>query len=140
MEYSKPIPVPDNASQPFWEGARNHKLLLQRCCGCGTIQSFPQSCCRKCLSGDIEWFEASGKGKIYSFTVIHRPPSQNFEEDIPYIVAIIELDEGPRVMSNIIGMTPEDAKVDMTVEVIFDDISSTISLPKFRPFGNDGPS
>lgn len=139
MEYTKPIPVPDNASQPFWEGARNHRLLLQRCSDCGAHQFFPQSYCRKCLSENITWFEASGKGKIYSFTIIHRPPSHIFEEDIPYVIAIIELDEGSRMMSNIIETEPEDIHVNMSVEVTFKDISSTISLPEFRPTGRDQP-
>ena len=133
MDYKKPIPVPDNISQAFWEGSKAHKLLLQRCSDCGAYQSFPQSCCRKCLSENSEWTEASGKGKIYSFTVVHRPPSHTFEEDVPYVVAIVELDEGPRIMSNIIKTDPGNIRVDMPVEVIFDDISPAISLPKFRP-------
>ena len=131
----KPIPIPDNASQPFWEGARNHKLLLQRCRDCGLHLFFPQSYCRTCLSENIEWFEASGKGRIHSFTVVHRPPNHTFEEDVPYVVAIIKLDEGPRMMSNIVEVQPERVHVDMPVEVTFDDISSTVSLPKFRPTG-----
>jgi len=133
MEYTKPIPVPDNVSQTFWEGSKAHRLLLQRCGACGAYQFFPQSCCRRCLAENPEWIEASGKGKVYSFTVIHRPPSHTFEEDVPYVVAIIELDEGPRLMSNIIEVEPDEVQVNMRVEVIFDDINSMISLPRFRP-------
>jgi uncharacterized OB-fold protein len=133
MAYTKPIPVPDNISRTFWENAKAHKLLLQRCRDCGTYQSFPQSCCRRCLADNPEWIESSGKGKVYSFTIIHRPPSHSFEEDVPYIVAIIELDEGPRLMSNIIEAKPDEVQVNMRVEVIFDDINSMISLPRFRP-------
>ncbi len=137
MEYTKPIPIPDNASQTFWENARKHRLVLQRCTDCGAQQFFPQSYCRKCLSENIEWFEACGKGSVYSFTIIHRPPSHTFEEDVPYIVAIIQLDEGLRMMSNIVEVKPEDVHVNMPVEVTFDDISSTVSLPKFRPTGRN---
>jgi uncharacterized OB-fold protein len=135
MEYLKPIPFPDTTSQTFWENARAHKLVLQQCSGCGACQFFPQPCCRKCLSEKLQWFEANGKGKIYSFTIIHRPPSHAFEADVPYIVAIVELEEGPRLMSNIIGIPSDDVRVDMPVEVSFDDISPTVSLPKFRPAG-----
>ena len=91
-----------------------------------------QSCCRRCLSEDIEWIKAGGKGKVYSFTIVHRPPSLVFEDDVPYVVAIIELDEGPRVMSNIVEMDPEKVRVDMRVEVAFDDITPAITVPRFR--------
>jgi uncharacterized OB-fold protein len=132
-EYLKPVPMPDHVTGKFWEAAKQHKLIVQRCIDCGARQFFPQSYCRCCLSENIEWSEASGRGKIYSYTIIHRPPSSAFQEDVPYTVALVELDEGVRMMSNIIDIEPEDVRVDMPVEVVFEDISSTISLPKFRP-------
>ena len=123
-EYNKPVPVPDHITAKFWDAAKHHKLLIQSC---------PQSYCRGCLSENIAWSEASGRGKVYSYTIIHRPPSLRFQEDVPYTVAIVKLDEGVRMMSNIIGIDPEDVRVGMAVEVVFDDITPTISLPKFRP-------
>jgi uncharacterized OB-fold protein len=132
-EYKKPMPMPDRVTGTFWEAAKDHKLLLQHCSDCNTTQFFPQSYCRVCLSENLEWFEAAGKGLIYSFTVVHRPPSVAFQEDIPYIVALIELDEGVMMMSTIIDIKPENVRVEMPVEVIFEDISPAISLPRFRP-------
>ena len=81
----------------------------------------------------MEWLEASGKGVIYTYTVVHRPPTQTFDEDVPYTVALVELDEGVRMMSTIIGIEPQDVRVNMRVEVVFEEISPTISLPRFRP-------
>lgn len=132
-EYIKPMPVPDHITEKFWDAARKHILLIQRCGDCGHNQFFPQSSCRSCLSENTKWVEASGTGKIYSYTIIHRPPSVSFEEDAPYTVALIELDEGVRMMSNIVEIEPEDVRVGMLVHVVFEDISPTISLPKFRP-------
>lgn len=132
-EYRKPVPVPDHVTGKFWEGAKQHKLLIQRCPDCEARQFFPQQCCRRCLSDDLEWLEAKGTGKIYSYTMIYRSPNSVFEKEVPYIGALVELDDGVRIMSNIVEIEPKDVRVDMPVEVVFDDISATISLPKFRP-------
>ena len=133
QNYPKPLPVPDNVSAEFWEAASRHRLLIQRCLDCDARQSFPQSCCRECLSENIEWLETKGTGKIYSFTIVHRAPSLAFEEDVPYTVALVELDEGVRMISNIVEVEPQEVRVGMPVEVTFDDVGPTISLPKFRP-------
>jgi len=117
----------------FWAAAREHRLLIQHCRACGRHQFIPQSCCRACLSEQVEWVETSGSGKVYSYTIIHRPPTRRFQEDVPYTVALVELDEGVRMMSNIVGIAPERVRVGMAVEVVFEDISPEISLPKFRP-------
>lgn len=132
-EYRKPVPTPDHVTGEFWDAARNHELLVQHCRDCGAYQVLPQSCCRSCLSDRIEWVEATGKGTIYSYTVVHRPPSRKFEEDVPYTVALVELDEGVRMMSNIVEIEPQDVRVGMEVEVVFEEIGPGISLPKFRP-------
>ena len=132
-EYMKPVPTPDHVSGIFWEAAKQHRLTIQRCRDCGEYQFFPQSYCRKCLSENIDWIEASGKGEVYSYTIVHRPPSLTFEEDVPYTVALVELNEGVRLMSNIVEIEPEEVCVGMPVELVFDDISPMISLPKFRP-------
>lgn len=132
-EYIKPVPVPDNVTEKFWEAAKEKRLLIQQCGGCGARQFLPQSYCRSCLGENLEWIEASGRGKIYSYTVVHRPPTARFEADVPYVVALIELEEGVRMMSNVVGVNPEAVRVDMPVEVVFDEITPAISLPKFRP-------
>ncbi len=132
-EYTKPVPSPDHVTGEFWAAAKRRKLLIQHCEDCGARQSLPQPCCRSCLSEKIRWLEASGRGTVYSYTTIHRPPSPRFEGDVPYTLALVELEEGVRLLSNIIGIPPEDVRVDMPVEVVFDDISPAISLPRFRP-------
>ena len=132
-EYIKPIPFPDTVTSAFWDAARENKLLVQHCNDCGERQFFPQSCCRNCLGENLDWIEASGKGKVYSYTIVNRPPTARFQEDVPYVVALIELEEGVRMMSNVVEIEPDDVRVDMPVEVVFDEITSAISLPKFRP-------
>lgn len=134
-EHSKPIPVPDLVTAKFWEAAREHKLLLQRCGDCGAFQFFPQSLCRGCLSQRLNWIEASGRGTIYSYTIVHRAPSAAFERDIPYVVALVELDEGVRMMSNVVGCVPQEVSIGMEVEVLFDHVTDEIAIPKFRPAG-----
>jgi len=132
-QYRKPVPMPDHVTAEFWSATKRHELLIQRCRDCGSHQFFPQSCCRACLSERSGWLRATGKGKIYSYTVVHRPPSQRFQDDVPYTVALVELDEGVRMLSNIVGIEAHKVRVDMAVEVVFEHISPEISLPKFRP-------
>ena len=131
--YTKPIPEPDRVTTPFWEAAKQGRLLIQRCPNCGAYQFYPQASCRRCLSDGLEWVDAKGKGTIYSYTVIHRAPSRSFEPDVPYTVALVDLDEGCRMMSNIVEVSPEAVRVGMSVEVVFDAITPEISLPRFRP-------
>lgn len=131
--YEKPVPVPDHVTGPFWEAAKQGRFLIQRCPGCGAHQFYPQSSCRRCLSEELEWMDAKGTGTIYSYTVIHRAPNRPFEPDVPYTVALIDLDEGCRMLSNIVDVDPEDVRVGMPVEVVFEEITPEISLPKFRP-------
>jgi uncharacterized OB-fold protein len=132
-EYTKPLPFPDDVTGAFWEATRENKLLIQQCGDCGEHQFFPQSYCRNCLGENLDWIEASGKGKVYTFTIVNRPPTARFDEDVPYVVALIELEEGVRMMSNVVGINPDDVRVEMAVEVVFDEITSALSLPKFRP-------
>ena len=132
-DYSKPVPFPDLVTARYWEAAREGKLLIQSCADCGVRQFFPHAHCRSCLSENVEWIETSGRGKVYSYTVVHRAPSAQFQEDAPYVVALVELDEGVRMMSNIVGIEPSAARIGMDVEVVFEEITQDISLPKFRP-------
>lgn len=131
--YQKPIPMPDQDTQPYWEAAKRHELLLQRCLDCGQYRFYPRIVCPQCMSDKTEWVKASGRGEVYSFTITYRPPSPAFAADVPYVVAIIELQEGVRMMSNIVGCDPHEVKIGMPVEVVFEDISEDIALPKFRP-------
>jgi uncharacterized OB-fold protein len=127
----KPLPHPSPESIPFWEGASAKKLMLPRCNSCGRFWFPPSQRCRHCLSDDFTWWESAGQGRIYSFVVYHRVYHPAFENDVPYVVAIVELDEGPRILTNIVGAPWEDVRCDMRVHVVFEDIGSGITIPKF---------
>jgi uncharacterized OB-fold protein len=129
----KPVPRPAPESVPYWEGAKQHKLLIPHCHKCGHYWFPPSQRCTNCLAADFEWAEASGRGKVYSFVVFHRVYHPAFEAEVPYVVALVELDEGPRLLTNIIGIPPEDVRCEMPVKVVFDDVTPDASVPKFTP-------
>ena len=133
MAYEKPLPVINEDNAPYWEYAREHQLRMQKCANCGHIR-FPVSIvCPRCHSLETEWTRLSGKGKVYSYVIYHQAYHPAYKDDIPYVVAIIQLDEGPRMESNITDCRMEDLRVGMPVELYFDDVTEDVSLPKFRP-------
>jgi uncharacterized OB-fold protein len=127
----KPQPQPTPESEPFWSGARTHKLLLPRCNSCGRFWFPPSKRCTHCLSADFAWRESAGQGRIYSFVVFHRVYHPAFEEDVPYAVAIVELDEGPRLLANIVGTPPGKLRCDMRVRVTFETRGEQ-TIPQFE--------
>jgi uncharacterized OB-fold protein len=131
-DYKKPIPIPDEASRPFYEGAREHRLMLQRCSACETWHWPVISRCPVCLSTDVSWAQASGKGTLYTFALMHQILHPGFASEVPYNVAEIDLEEGVRVSSNIIGCSNDDLRIGMPLEVTFEDITDEVSLPKFK--------
>jgi uncharacterized OB-fold protein len=133
-KYNKPLPVASPDSQPFWDGCKKHELLIPRCQRCGSYHFFPRFFCPKCLSTDLEWSKSGGRGTIYTFTIIDRAGMAAFEEDVPYILALVQLEEGVRMMSNIVQCRPEEIAIGMNVQVFFDDVTEEITLPKFRPW------
>jgi len=135
VTYDKPLPEITPLTQPFWEAAKRHELHLQKCKRCRNYQWYPRYLCSHCGSRNMEWKKVGGKGRVYSFTIIRQVVANSpaFQRDIPFVVALIELNEGPRMYSNIIGCKPEDVRVGMNVEVVFDDVTNDISLPKFKP-------
>ena len=126
----KPIPRPSPESLSFWEGARAHRLMLPRCNACGRFWFPPSQRCRHCLAADFSWVEAAGTGRIYSFVTYHRVYHPGFEADVPYVVAIVELDEGVRLLTNIVGAAPEDVRCDVRVGVTFQERDGA-TLPMF---------
>jgi uncharacterized OB-fold protein len=130
---AKPLPAIDELTRPFWEAAKRHELVLQRCKECGTYRYPPGENCPECLSFNLEWTKVSGRGKIFTWTVFHRVYHPGFTNDVPYAVVAIDLEEGPRMTSNVVDCKPEDLEIGMAVEVVFEDMSDEISLPKFRP-------
>jgi uncharacterized OB-fold protein len=133
MEYKKPIPVPSQESQPYWDGLRDKKLTMPRCDDCKHHWFPPSLLCPKCNSPKWSWTKVSGRGRIFSYVVYHRVYHPAFAGEVPYAVAVIELDEGPRMYSNVIGVPPEQLSCDMKVEVAYEPITDDITLPKFRP-------
>ena len=133
--YTKPRPRPMNEtlSKPFWEATKRHELVLPRCRTCSKIFFYPREQCPNCYSSDLDWTQVSGKGRLYTFTVVHQTAHPAFQPESPHIYAIIQLNEGPRMPSNLIGCEIEDARIDMAVEAVFDDASDEYTLVKFRP-------
>jgi uncharacterized protein len=129
---ARPVPTPETVH--FWEGTRGRELRLQRCNECGEAYFPPRPFCPHCWARDVAVFRASGKGRLYSY-VIHHRPAPGFTP--PYAIAVVELEEGPRMMTNIVGcpQTPEALVLDMPVEVVFEEIDAEITLPLFRPAG-----
>jgi len=132
-KYSKPLPQITPYSKPFWDGAKRHEFLIQKCKDCDKFVFYPKLVCPFCLSENLEWIKASGRGKVYSYMVVYSYQPRPFAEDVPYVVAIIELDEGVKMMSNVVECDPETVRCDMDVEVIFDDVTPDMTLTKFKP-------
>ena len=131
--YKKPLPRVDEESRGFWEALARHELYLQRCRDCGTIRFPPRAVCPKDLSDNTEWLRASGRGTVYTFTVTHQNHSVGFREELPYVLAVVELAEGPRLMTNIVGCAPDAVRIGMPVVVEYEDATPELTLPKFRP-------
>ena len=111
---------------------REGKLLLQHCGECGNVEYYQQQLCRRCGGEDLEAKPASGRGKVHSFSVVHRAPGPAFKADVPYAVLLVELAEGPRMISTYAGGPPEDVTFDMDVRLVFDKVSDEIALPRFQ--------
>ena len=129
----KPLPQPTAQSRPFWDACASDDLRLQRCDACGAWWFPPAERCPECLGTRWAWTTTSGRGRVYSFVVFHRAYHPAFASELPYVVALVELEEGPRLISNVVGCPVESVRCDMTVEVVFDQVAEGIKLPKFRP-------
>jgi uncharacterized OB-fold protein len=127
------LPVPDAETAGFWRGTAAHKFLLRHCNNCDRAHFYPRHACPYCWSENGEWRPASGRGRIYSYTVIHYSTIAPFREMLPYIVAWIDLEENVRVTSNIVECTPDLVHVGMPVEVVYERVTDEVTLPKFRP-------
>ena len=128
-----PLPRPYQDTAEYWAAAREHRFVIQRCNFCGKHQFYPRGVCSHCLSSELEWCEASGNGTVYSYSVNHRAPHPGFADDLPFVLAIVELEEGPRMMTNIVVSDPDSVTFGMAVRVTFDDVTDQVTLPKFTP-------
>jgi uncharacterized OB-fold protein len=129
----KPVPKPAPESVPYWEAAKRHRLELPRCNACGKFWFPPSQSCPDCLASDFAFKPVSGRGKVFSFVTFHRVYHPAFAGEVPYVVALVELAEGPRMLTNIVNIAPEKVVCDMPVRVVFDDVTDGVSVPKFEP-------
>jgi uncharacterized protein len=129
------VPTPSAHSAPFWAAAREHRLVLQRCHACGAIQHYPRPWCTTCLSEDLGWVDSPGVGTLYSFTVIRRTANPAFAPLVPYVYGLVDLDEGPRFTTNVVGCPVEDVAIGMRVRVRFEDVDGSGTLVLFAPDG-----
>lgn len=131
--YDKPLPTIEPGTQPYWNGLRSHKLIYQKCRTCGYEFAPYQTICRSCWSDDLEDRTSIGRGKVYTFSIVHRAPLPAFRPDVPYAVAIVELDEGFFLTTNLVGCPVDKIEIGMPVEIEYVDVTEQITLPKFKP-------
>jgi uncharacterized OB-fold protein len=132
MDTRRNIPRPTADTAPFWDGCREKRLLIQQCTACGHRQFYPRLICSRC-HGRPEWIEASGRATIETFTIVRQAISPAYAGDVPYVVAIVRLAEGPTMMTNVVECDPAQLAIGMAVTVVFEPLNAEITLPKFRP-------
>jgi uncharacterized OB-fold protein len=128
----KPVPPVNSESAPFWEATREGKLRLPRCNACDFVIFYPRSRCPQCRSADTTWIDMSGRGVVYSYTVTRRTVGR-FRKNVPFVIAYVELEEGPRMLTNVVDCDPEQVEVGMPVEVSFDPSEEGPAIPRFAP-------
>jgi uncharacterized protein len=135
------VPRPSTESQAFWDACARHELVMQRCGSCGRFWFPPSNRCQHCWSDDFAWQPLSGRATVHAFTVYHRAYAAELADQLPYVVAVVEVEEGPRLITNVVGCDPDDVHVGMAVEVTYDDLldagedTPAVSLHAFRPAG-----
>ena len=127
------LPTPDPETQPFWDATREHRLLVKRCSGCGRAHFYPRPFCPYCWSSEVEWEEASGRATLYTWSVVHVNDLPPFPDRVPYVAAIADLEEGPRMMTNVVDCDHDALEVGMALQVDFREETEEITVPVFRP-------
>ena len=130
---SMPPPLADATTLPFWEAAAEHRLVVQCCTDCGQTRLPPSPVCAECQSDQAEWQELPGQGEVYSYTLVHRPLAAG--QTLPFVIAVISLEGsgGLRMISNVVGIEPEAVQIGMPVELVWEDMSDQLAVPRFRP-------
>jgi len=131
MENKIPL-ITSPHTQAFWDAAADGRLVVQKCTDCGRLIFYPRPLCINCFSDQLEWQEVSGKGEVHTFSVIHAAPLVGFEEEMPYILAVVQLEEGPFMMANIRNCDPDNVRVGLKVNVIFEERDGR-AIPQFVP-------
>jgi uncharacterized OB-fold protein len=134
---SKFLPSPQPGTKPYWEGCKQHQLLLQKCGDCGRFQFYPRTICTSCSANTLDWVASSGAGTVVSWTIVRHPESEAYADDVPYVIALIKLQEGPTMMSQIIDSDVDSIRSGLAVNVSFQDWTDEISMPVFRVGSND---
>ena len=132
-DYKKPIPTITPDMKPFFDAAKRHELVVQRCADCGTHRFPAREICSHCLSRRGEWVTVSGTGEVFSYNVMHQVYHPGFAGEVPYAVVVVKLAEGAKMNSNLTGVQPHDIRIGMPVKVIFEDVTDEVTLPKFVP-------
>jgi uncharacterized OB-fold protein len=132
MAGARPLPVKTQEGMPFWEGCKRGELLLQQCDKCHAFQWFPRAYCRDCSNDKLTWIRASGRGRVVSFSIVRKPINQSFASMVPYVLAVVELDEGIRMMTNIVDAVSRNVKADDVVQVVFEEQNDDVTIPLFR--------
>jgi len=131
--YEKPLPLMQGWTKEFYDWCKRRELRLQRCKACGAWRHVPQPLCSECHSWEWDWAKASGRGRLFTWCVVFDPPSPVFAKDVPFAGAVVELEEGPRLVSWVSGVDPMKLEAGMPLEVWFDDVTPEVTLAKFRP-------
>ncbi|MBI2171067.1 MAG: Zn-ribbon domain-containing OB-fold protein [Chloroflexi bacterium] len=133
QEWKRPIPEITGETRPFWEAARRGEYLIQQCEDCGQHQWYPRGFCAHCWSRRIRYVKATGRGTVWTFTITYQNRTPGFAEEVPYVLALVELEEGVKVFTNIIGCRPQEVRMGMPVEVTFVPATPQVHVPMFRP-------
>lgn len=133
MSFTQLLKFRSATAQPYWDAARQGVLQIQECQACSRRQFYPRELCRHCWSKDLKWLVCSGKARVHSFTVCHVAPHAAFEAQLPFVVAIVDIEEGVRMTTNIVECDPARVHIDMRVEAVFDPVTEEETLVKFRP-------
>ena len=130
---SKPVPPMNPWSEPYWQAARAGRLVIPQCRACGRVSFYPRPSCPYCFSDQLGWVDCSGRGAVYSFTVVINNAPSAFTADMPFVIAIVRLEEGVQMLTQVVDCAPEAVRCDMPVEVTFERLTDEITLPKFKP-------
>lgn len=128
----RPLPHPSALTRPFWDGARRGRLMVQRCHACSAHIFYPRYLCPVCGCPDLRWVDASGRATVFTYTVARRPTHPAFADRVPYVIAVVELEEGPKLTTNIVDVDPDTVAIGLEVEAMFEDVGE-ITLVNFRP-------
>lgn len=138
--WNKPLPHPTEISRPFWDGLRGHRVRLQQCTDCGQWIFFPRAHCPACASHQLEWRDVTGEGTLYTFTVARVPTLPEFTDELPQLLAVVRLDEGPHLNTTLVGVAPEALRIGERVRPVFDDRPGELTLLRYTPVGSQHPA